>query len=109
MSAVYSRDPPEHGTTAMTGEALKDRINAMLQDGVFILRNKMFRYVEGGALGSEVLDALLPPDGPLEFETELWDYKRSLPTSASRNSGDSDDYKRHMAELVKDVVAFHNS
>lgn len=61
-------------------------------------------------LDTQVLDYLLPNGRPHDYETSLWDYKRNLPNTSGR--GEATDLKQaavDVAELVKDVVAFHNS
>lgn len=62
------------------------------------------------SLDKEVLDYLLPGGRPHDYETSLWDYKRHLPNTSGR--GDAEEQREAalaIAELAKDVVAFHNS
>lgn len=86
----------ELGATVTT--SLKD----LLED----LRSR----VDELALGSEVVQLLLPKGRPHDNETQLWDYKISLPMLPEK-PGD-EERKRFDAELgglIKDVVAFHNA
>lgn len=71
---------------------------------------ELFSLVENGDLSSRVLEILLPDNRPLEYEGSLWDYKRKLPNVSGKflpHSDAPDDWE--CAELVKDVVSFHNS
>src|SRR5262245_19761884 len=57
-----------------------------------------------------VLNYVLHSHRPHAWEGALWDYKRDLPPTSGRGT----DAKRssaqeRIAELVKDVVSFHNS
>ena len=80
------------------------------ETGAFAVLDQVFEHVERGTEGSEILALLLPGDQPYVYESELWDYKETLPTPPEkRDSAESELYKSHMAELVKDVVAFFNS
>jgi hypothetical protein len=73
------------------------------ENSVFTLRNEVFKAIVGGALDTTLLGRLLPGGIPFSNETELWDYKRQLPSKGET------EYSRDMAEVVKDVVAFHNT
>jgi predicted HTH transcriptional regulator len=67
-------------------------------------------YVLDLYLDAKVVDYLLPRGIPQEYETSLWDYKRHLPNTSGR--GDPTSIQSagiQIAELAKDVVAFHNS
>ncbi|MBD2841604.1 ATP-binding protein [Erythrobacter rubeus] len=71
---------------------------------------RIFQYIQEGRLDSDVLAIVLPDSAPLEYEGALWDYKRTFPNVVGKNfpSVDPPDDKA-IAELMKDVVAFHNS
>jgi hypothetical protein len=61
-------------------------------------------------LDAKVLDYLLPNGLPHSYETSLWDYKRHLPNLSGRGSApELQAAALEIAELVKDVTAFHNS
>lgn len=66
--------------------------------------------IASSAVNDEVSDLLLPGGSPLAMEAQLWDYKRELPsTPAGSDDGAAAAYKAHLADLMKDAVALHNS
>lgn len=58
-------------------------------------------------ISSRVLDIILPQGKPHAFESELWDYKRELPSCSQKSDRKEFDYKIH--EIIKDIVSFYNS
>lgn len=63
-----------------------------------------------GDIGPDVVSLLLPNGSPLQSEATLWDYKRSLPIfSRTMTSTAKETFKLDIAEIAKDVVAFHNA
>ena len=67
-------------------------------------------YVLDLCLDAKVLDYLLPHGRPHGYETSLWDYKRHLPNTSGRGTEVAlQTAGVEIAELVKDVLAFHNS
>ena len=63
------------------------------------LKQAILCLIERGSIASNVLDILqLETDQFIERETELWDYKAALGAA-----------KVDSAELVRDILAFHNS
>lgn len=71
---------------------------------------RLHKFILDVCVDEVVLDYLLPDGKPHGYETVLWDYKRSLPDLSGR--GDEEAVRTAsvaIAELVKDVVAFHNS
>lgn len=70
----------------------------------------LFNLVNESALGNDVIDIILPHGKPLEYEASLWDYKRTLPNvSGKLIQGADEPSDVATAEIIKDVVAFHNS
>jgi hypothetical protein len=56
------------------------------------------------------LDYLLDKRRPHAWEGDLWDYKRELPSTSGRGTNfEKLQAREQVAELVKDVVAFHNA
>ncbi|WP_412032882.1 RNA-binding domain-containing protein [Nitratireductor aquimarinus] len=75
-----------------------------------IAEQQLHTYVKDLCLDKNVLEFLLPDNKPHEYETVLWDYKRNLPNTSGRADGSAHvESACEIAELVKDVVAFHNS
>lgn len=70
---------------------------------------KLHRYALDMCLDTDVLDYLLPNGRPHAYETSLWDYKRHLPNLSGRGEDLDQQTALEIAEIVKDVVAFHNS
>lgn len=70
---------------------------------------KLHRYALDMCLDAEVLDYLMPDGRPHAYETSLWDYKRHLPNVSGRGGDPNHRTAVEIAEIVKDVVAFHNS
>jgi hypothetical protein len=61
-------------------------------------------------LDDKVLNFILPAAAPLPWESSLWDYKRELPNTSGRGSPDERVAASFaVAELIKDVVSFHNA
>lgn len=84
----------------------------MEQNGVFYRRKRLFDYIVAGCLDKKVLEELLPEGKPHEFEKQLWDYKKELPTlpdnlKPSKTLRDEFNYK--LSEVIKDAVSFYNS
>lgn len=70
----------------------------------------LYNLIVDVCLDDIVLQYILPDGQPHSFETSLWDYKKSLPNTSGRiNSEDALSNQIAIADLVKDVVAFHNS
>jgi tetratricopeptide (TPR) repeat protein len=73
-----------------------------------MLHNKFERivhdFVTAGALGDEVISALVPGGRFHDFESWVFDYKTGYHLSTTIKSPDLE-----LAELIKDFVAFHNS
>lgn len=66
--------------------------------------------IASSAVNDEVSDLLLPSGSPLAMEAQLWDYKRELPIApAGSDDSAAASYKAHLADLMKDAVALHNS
>lgn len=62
-------------------------------------KTEILEHIRRGSIGNEVLDCLKTGDGLfVERESELWDYKQQLGSA-----------KLDETELVRDVLAFHNS
>lgn len=63
------------------------------------LKTEVLAHLERGSIGPDVLKCLQSGDGIfVECETELWDYKSMLGSA-----------KIDQAELIRDILAFHNS
>jgi hypothetical protein len=78
--------------------------------GIASILQQLRSLVDAGALNADVLNLLLPGNRPYDFETQLWDYKLSIPTLAENPTGEhKDEHKAAIAELVKDALAFHNA
>jgi predicted HTH transcriptional regulator len=83
-------------------------MNAESPIGQVLLNLRLF--VDELALTEDVLKVLLPYGAPHQFESELWDYKEKLPTLPSKASDDDQKkYKAEIGDVIKDIVAFHNS
>lgn len=71
---------------------------------------ELHRFVLDECLDGVVLNFILPGNKPLSWESSLWDYKRKLPNTSGRGSTEEKTAANAaIAELIKDVVAFHNS
>ena len=71
---------------------------------------QLHSYIHNLCLDVEVLNYLLPGGRPHDYETSLWDYKRDLPNTSGRgDAGEQQEAGIAIAELIKDLVAFHNS
>lgn len=87
-------------------------IPTLAQDGVFEHKRRLQEFVSSGVLSADVINALLPSGSPLEYERQLWDYKRelpSLPIGRTPTDEEKESCNQGIAELIKDCVAFHNS
>ena len=70
----------------------------------------LHRLVLDECLDDEVFAYLLLDGRPHSWEAGLWDYKRELPSTSGRGTPEQRAADQDaVAELVKDVVAFHNS
>ena len=70
----------------------------------------LHRLILDECVDDAVLRFVLPEGKPHPWEGSLWDYKAKLPnTSGRRSSSEKTDTQDSIAELVRDVVAFHNS
>lgn len=79
---------------------------------VFIHRYTLYTLASQGEIGTSVIEALLPKGVPLEYERELWDYKLLLPQKPKGKKLSQEEtaiYNGALCEIIKDVVAFHNS
>lgn len=57
-------------------------------------------------LDQDILNYILPDRKPHSWESRFWDYKKEAPDTSGRNA---ESPTRSIMELIKDVVAFHNS
>jgi len=74
------------------------------------IKIELFQLIRNTEIGVEVTKSLFPGGVPLSFETELWDFKRKAPALGESPDADTrESHKREMHELIKDIVAFHNS
>lgn len=56
------------------------------------------------------MNLLLDGGSPPSFETELWDFKRKAPELPKKSTqSEKDAHSLEVMELIKDIVAFHNS
>ncbi|HBN8384872.1 RNA-binding domain-containing protein [Pseudomonas nitroreducens] len=79
---------------------------------VFFHRHTLYSLASQGKMGTDVIEALLPKGVPLEYERELWDYKLLLPQKCKGKKLTAEEaavYDGALCEIIKDVVAFHNS
>lgn len=66
--------------------------------------------IDIGALNRDVVLAVLRNGQPYDFETVVWDYKEKVPALPERPSEEErDKHKAELGDIIKDVVAFHNS
>lgn len=71
---------------------------------------RIFANILDLCIDETVLHLLLPDGRPYDYETSLWDYKRHLPDTTGRgNRSELEAAEFEIAELVKDVAAFHNT
>jgi tetratricopeptide (TPR) repeat protein len=81
--------------------------DVVADEGVFSRRTKLARLLADGVVDNRVVELLFPDGSPVPDEDQYWDFKSSLP-----EAGQKDKAKREsdaaFAELIKDVVAFHN-
>ncbi|GBD47036.1 hypothetical protein METY_0249 [Methylopila sp. Yamaguchi] len=71
---------------------------------------KLRLWVDDLKLDDEIVAELLPSGKPHDYESQLWDYKEKLPCLPNKPT--DEDRKLHKSEIgdiIKDVVAFHNS
>lgn len=74
------------------------------------LERDISQLLESGAHDRSVLDIILPEGVPLEYETALWDYKREFPNTSGKHLPEAAPPDENaICELIKDIVAFHNS
>lgn len=82
----------------------------MAPDSVFSRRVQLAKCLDEGALDMSVVKIVLPNGEPIQDEDLYWDYKESLPWMPEAPTDDQkSEYAAKMAEVVKDVVAFHNT
>lgn len=70
------------------------------------MKSLLEKSIAVGELSEHILDVLIPNGNPHGFETELWDYKREFPISTSLGEKE---YSYRLHQLIKDIVALHNS
>lgn len=83
-----------------------------LGSNVFLHRYTLYNLASQGKMGTSAIEALLPKGVPLEYERELWDYKLMLPQKPKDKKLKPEEtavYDGALCEIIKDVVAFHNS
>ena len=74
------------------------------------LLSELRQFVDVLALTDDVVQAVLPSGKPHDFESQLWDYKQKLPSlPPSATEEDRRHYKIELADIIKDVVSFHNA
>jgi hypothetical protein len=70
----------------------------------------LHKLVLDECIDDAVVNYVMPEGKPHAWESGLWDYKRSLPSTSGRGTAEEKAAAQDaLAELVKDVVAFHNA
>ena len=72
------------------------------------IRRRIYSMALQEQCDSAVLDLLIPDLVPIEHEDALWDFKQTILLDPSVHKGGTD-YAADCCELVKDIVAFHNT
>ncbi len=84
----------------------------MKENGIFGRRTRLYKYITSGLLNEDVINELLPEGKPHEYEKQLWDYKKklpSLPEGYKPNRTTLSEYNFKISEIIKDAVSFYNS
>lgn len=76
------------------------------------LKIELHSLIRQGALDDRVINLLIQEGEPLQYERQLWDYKLKQPTTTKSqvlSLEEKNNIDREWANMVKDVVSFHNS